>query len=134
MHERRKLPKGSPQEEMEAARRELEIVSQSRKASKTKGNIYWYICLVNEFHKRCSRIFQRIKTWQSIASFEKFMPKLKFTSLFFFIMHIIMLMHAQFRFLIKADWSIMAVIQYVLEDLEKSANSFQFQKISVWIA
>lgn len=27
MHERRKLPKGTPQEEMEAARRELEIVS-----------------------------------------------------------------------------------------------------------
>ena len=29
MHERRRLPKGSPQEEMEAARRELEIVSMA---------------------------------------------------------------------------------------------------------
>ncbi len=27
MHERRKKPKGTPQEEMEAARRELQIVS-----------------------------------------------------------------------------------------------------------
>ncbi|XP_078310263.1 uncharacterized protein LOC111134419 isoform X1 [Crassostrea virginica] len=31
MHERRKLPKGSPQEEMEAARRELEIVKSLQK-------------------------------------------------------------------------------------------------------
>ena len=61
MHERRKLPKGSPQEEMEAARRELEIVSQSRKASKTKGNIHWYICLVNEYHKGAQGYFRELK-------------------------------------------------------------------------
>ena len=72
MHERRKLPKGSPQEEMEAARRELEIVSHSRKATKTKGNIC--ICLVNEYHKGAQGYIRELKLGNQSPALKNLCP------------------------------------------------------------